>query len=303
MWFTINTINLIQDIAWSNIQLTVYEYLPQWYKYHVYLQSGMHGWEVTIRVLMQLMQNIKNWKYTDIWFTIVPLANPLARNQIVYYATLWKFSFIDWKDPNRSFPWQNNWSYAQRLAYTLSQISSNCDTIIDLHTSRDSIPFAIFHWEDLNLIQSLWMEYNHIVTAAEYMDSLTWYMHSQGKVAFTMECWSHDEYDEEKINDVVESLDGYFLWFPQNSKSSRRSDQSIFDSLTKVLSPVSWFVQYTVSPWDRFVKWDIIAEITKIDNVIESYKVCAPSSGILLKRKKSNIVRVWDEIFQFIQQR
>lgn len=289
------------SLSWDEIHIPVYRYMPSSCKKVVYLQSWMHGGEVTIRVLHKLLERIIANIFPDIWFILVPLANPAMWEQHLYYSTAGKFSLVDGRDPNRSFPGNPQWSLADRVTFTLYQLANEADIIIDLHTSRDSVPFAIFHSEQTDIINTLGLPLNQIAGSEKYKSTLSGCMHLAWKTAFTIECWSHDEHDTHKMQVVSKALERYLHTLSSNNtKPNITPDALTFHKLVTTFSDYSWFIEYLCPLGSHFQATDTLARILLCDQLLQPIEIVAPGPGILLKRKKSHIIRYGDEIFQYI---
>src|SRR5215470_4670112 len=109
----------------------------------LYIQSGIHGGEVTHWVIHELFkflrEGLKRGKVI-----IVPFANPVAWMQRTYFYTHGKFDMYSGADWNRDFPGNSAGGLGERIAAILFREASESDFALDLHTSRDSIPFAMF---------------------------------------------------------------------------------------------------------------------------------------------------------------
>ena len=139
---------------------------------HIYIQSGIHGGEITQWILHELFSFLKaNLQQGKV--TLVPCANPVSWTQRVYYSTNGKFDFYMGKDWNRNFPGNADGSMGERIAGILFGNAKKADFALDLHTSRESIPFGIysrpeyedilkrlFPWADVEIDEEFYDEYD-----------------------------------------------------------------------------------------------------------------------------------------------
>ena len=69
---------------------------------HIYIQGGIHGGEVTLDIIKELFDFLKENLISG-QVDFVPYANPLSWNQKAYTYTVGKFSLQDGKDFNRCY--------------------------------------------------------------------------------------------------------------------------------------------------------------------------------------------------------
>lgn len=177
----------------------------------VYIQSWIHGGEVTHWIIHRLYQYLKESSFK--WEIIFcPLANPLAWLQRVYFNTAGKFNFLDGKDWNRHYPGDKEKGLPGRIANVLFKEASASDLVIDLHTSRWSEPFnIIFSEKYLELAKTTDIKYTYFPKIDDskkyaYSTTLSGLLTAKDIDNITIECGSHDSYNINNIKSVVESL-------------------------------------------------------------------------------------------------
>jgi len=249
----------------------------------VYIQGGMHGGEVTYWIFQRLYEelNKKNLKKQVI---LVPLCNPYSWQQRSYFYTTGKFSFIDGKDWLWSFPGSAEGSPMQRLAKQLYSSASSFELSVDLHTSRKSVPFGIFSSEKYHPeMAALGIPFNFMSSYGDSLDqykqgiaSLSYAMTQDGRRGFTLECGSHDEYNEANIELICTSLLNLLRHEGVIDEPVQKSADSIIfadNEFLKYQSTATGFVQYLKQPGDTYRQNDVLfsiadaADITKTVNV------------------------------------
>lgn len=174
-----------------------------------YIQSGIHGGEITQWIIHELFvfleQNIKSGKVV-----LVPCANPVSWTQRAYYSTNGKFDFYMGKDWNRNFPGNDNGTMGERIASVLFNEAKKADFVIDLHTSRQSIPFGIFsNQKYLSYIKTAGIKYNQFIDMEanpSYKNTLNSCLDRAGVPNICIECGSHDAYEPENVKEVLEGI-------------------------------------------------------------------------------------------------
>lgn len=174
-----------------------------------YIQSGVHGGEITQWVLHDLFNYLKeHLKRGKV--ILIPNANPVSWLQRTYFSTNGKFDFYMGKDWNRNFPGNLEGSLGERISATLFEEAKQADFVLDLHTSRESIPFSIsFSKAYDKYVKILGIEYNQFLdleTNKSYSNTLNAGLHKEGIPSLCVECGSHDAYEPENIKDVFEGI-------------------------------------------------------------------------------------------------
>ncbi|MCA9383257.1 succinylglutamate desuccinylase/aspartoacylase family protein, partial [Candidatus Dojkabacteria bacterium] len=111
----LNSISIGTDPGGNPITINAYEYSNGVSGPTLYLQGGVHGGEVTLWVLKQLVTKLQNYKIKGN-IVIIPIANPVAWGQRTYFSTNGKFDFYMGKDWNRSYPGNMDGTLSQRIS-------------------------------------------------------------------------------------------------------------------------------------------------------------------------------------------
>lgn len=276
---------------------------------NIYLQSGIHGGEVTQWILRDLYTFCKKHLFKGT-ITFVSVANPMSWMQRTYFSTNGKFDFYMGRDWNGNYPGSANGSLGERIADALFQVASKQDLVIDLHTSRNSIPFNIvMRDEDLNLAQSSLIKYtqfldiNAVDKAKEYRKTLNGALSFAGVPSICIECGSHDSY-EPKHNLMVEKSIKHLLGNLGVVKKTEYKDNSlsrvVFNRLETYSSPNGGLMQYLVRPGDRLVKGQVIANLLHPIELDNQLAIFAREPGIVLKLSPTHIYNPGDELAQVI---
>ncbi len=175
----------------------------------VYIQSGIHGGEITQWIMHELFLFLKKNLLCG-KVILLPCANPVSWTQRIYYSTNGKFDLYNGKDWNRNFPGKSDGSMGERIAAVLFAKASKADFVLDLHTSRESIPFAIYaRAEDKEIIKKLGISYNQYIDmgkSSAYAGTLNAALISAGVPNLCIECGSHDSYESQNIREVINGI-------------------------------------------------------------------------------------------------
>ena len=175
----------------------------------VYIQSGIHGGEITQWILHELYHFLED-KMISGKVVLIPCANPVSWTQRAYYSTNGKFDFYMGKDWNRNFPGNFDGSMGERIAATLFAMAKQADFALDLHTSRHSIPFGIFSKQEyLPWVKVAGVRYNQFIDMganSAYKNTLNSCLDNAGVPNLCIECGSHDAYEAENVQEVVAAV-------------------------------------------------------------------------------------------------
>jgi predicted deacylase len=153
----------------SGLDITIFKHLFTSQKdgKTIYIQGGIHGGEITFWIFNELFKYLEQDTFTG-KVILVPIANPIAWNQRIYFYNPGKFSFHNGKDWNRNFPGNKLGNLGERISATISKFVLDADLVIDLHTSRKSIPFTFTLSEkNLEITQRLKIKYNYLIDTDE----------------------------------------------------------------------------------------------------------------------------------------
>jgi predicted deacylase len=193
----------------------------------------------------------------------------------------------------------------------LYQEASSHDVSIDLHTSRKSVPFGIFSSDRYQEeIKVLGMPFNFISTYGDSPEqyeqgiaSLSYAMTMEGKTGFTLECGSHDDYNEADINLVINSLlnllkfKGVIEGFEEKEVNQVTFTDEEFE---KYKAPETGFVEYRKQPGQSFQRGDLLMVVLSARNLSESTKVLAGSKGTVIKISPTHIAQAGDVMMEVV---
>ncbi|OPZ76339.1 MAG: Succinylglutamate desuccinylase / Aspartoacylase family protein [Alphaproteobacteria bacterium ADurb.Bin438] len=138
---------------------------------------------------------------------VVPCANPVSWTQRAYFSTNGKFDFYMGKDWNRNFPGKEDGTLGERIANILICEAKKADFSIDLHTSRQSIPFTIFSKDDyIPFLKIMGIEHNQFIdmgASPSYKNTLNSNLDGLGVDNICIECGSHDAYEPKNVSDIL----------------------------------------------------------------------------------------------------
>ncbi len=270
---------------------------------HIYIQGGIHGGEVTIDIIKELYDFLKqNLICGQVDF--VPYANPLSWNQKAYTYTVGKFSLQDGKDFNRCYGKTGNIN--NKIANNILKECVGCDLTLDLHTSQNGIPHTNF--ANLNLkeyIKLLNLDFNYYCgIPKEYENAFDTQCLINNTPSITIECGRHDDLDEHNKNTVVdgiknilarlEMIDSKFL------KISETKTNTYFETTEKITSENAGIVEFLQEPGNKIKKGQELYKIISSDLTKQPLVVCAKDDGFLFRNTKTHICNSYDELGQVV---
>ena len=192
--------------------------------------------------------------------TLCPCANPIAWQQRNYFYTHGKFDTYNGKDFNRNGTGNHLGNLAEKTTNILYNIASKHDLCIDLHTSRNSIPFSIFSSDDVSAeIEALGLKYNYRTspTIDEAFDDTL--MQNNHK-AFTIECGSHDAYEEEFVDIVTNGICRILKLYGMinNAHKCNRCETVIFTEQSLLRASDGCYITFQKSAGEAFKKGDVL---------------------------------------------
>ncbi|HNQ31146.1 MAG TPA: succinylglutamate desuccinylase/aspartoacylase family protein [Candidatus Woesebacteria bacterium] len=298
-------VKLYAGIYGQNVNIPLYEFGTG--ERTVYVQGGIHGGEVTYFIFHKLaryLSEIESKLKGKV--TLAPIVNPVAWGQRMYYYTAGKFDLYKGKDWNRSFPGSDT-SLSARMSKTLFSIASQYRVVIDLHTARQSKPYTIhMNEQSTELIRTLGLSYNyHIDTclpqSAMFIGTLNEACAKKGILEATMECGSHDSYEESAIEPVYASIKRVFDTFGlKKASASVTQIQYGFKTVKTLHSPLSCFAQYVVPPQTHVKKGQTIAMLYPSNSVQDEVPFKAPIDCVVFELPKTHILWEGDELFKIV---
>lgn len=270
----------------------------------VYIQSGIHGGEITYWLQHRLFNFMKdNLAAGEIVF--VPFASPASWEQKSYFYTYGKFDLYDGKDFNSHFPGKEKGSLHQRVAFHLAALATGSDLTLDLHTARNSLPYCIYTKADYApLVKTLGLKYNYL--DAEIMPdtagSFDCAMDPQGISNLCIECGSHDEYDAEKQDEVFAGLLRLFahLGMIPAKYASPPPASFYFSDHKKIVAPESGFVRYDTALGAPFKKGDSLFTLFRTAELGAQYREIAVEDGVAYKHTPTHIYRIGDDTLHYV---
>lgn len=272
----------------------------------VYIQSGMHGGEVTIWVIRELYKKLRS-KLESGEITFVPLANPIAWTQRSYFSTNGKFDFYMGKDWNRNFPGSVEGTLGERIAHELFQSSILHDFCVDLHTSRSSFPFCIVGDEsDLQYSKISGLEYTFFLNfrnqqqLGKYSDSLLGQLSLKTIPNITFECGSHDSYEQDYVSEIVEGILRILSSFEMFNFSTqdRTNSPKYYTKINTYRSPQGGFAMFNKRIGESFKEGDLLFSIINPANFDKPFKVHARENGIVQKISPTYIYWPGDDVME-----
>ena len=297
-----NRITVGQTIAGNPIDIVTYTLAAPAKGKKVHIQSGIHGGEITYWVQHRLFKFLKeHLKAGEV--TLIPCANPASWEQRAYFYTFGKFDLYDGRDPNSHFPGKAHGSLHQRIAHALTGLAKTCDLGLDLHTARDSLPYAIFTQEKyLPLVKEVGLTYNYL-DDGEPSGSFDAAMDPLGIDNLCIECGSHDEYDAAKTDLVfagILRLLARLGMIDKKHAAPAPAEGWYFRDHKKLLTREAGFVRYDVDLGKPFKKGDTLFTLHPSSELGSELPETAPEDGVAYKRSPTHIYRTGDETLHYI---
>ena len=275
---------------------------------NIYIHSGIHGGEITYYIIEKLYNYLKN-NLTEGKVVLVPCANPLSWLQRNYFYTHGKFNLYDGNDWNNYFPGNPNGSLGERMSFAIFEEKKKADLILDLHTSRDSFVFSMpSEKKYFPIVKTLGLEYNHFCddkSTPKTANTITAQADIAGVDNLTIECGSHDSYNEDNVNEVYEGILRIFESFNMIKKgTSKKSEKEVkvFYNPKKFRAPETGFAIYHKQLGERFKNGDIIFSIYTPHNFGQHIDVKAEVDGIVWKYSPTKTFWCGDDVLQYIVQ-
>lgn len=289
---------LYTDITGSKVDIPIYTFGKG--KNYICITGGVHGGEVTYFIFHKLYHwLIENEKKLNYEVCLIPIVNPPAWHQRVYYYTVGKFDLYKGKDWNRSYPGDNT-SLSARISKKIYTIVSKYDIVIDLHTARCSNPYTIFMDENIkDVVASIGLKFNLLFPISDktnltYQGTLTQTLKNTCTKSFVIECGSHDDFNQSKINSVYRGIVNLF-----KEQKPKIHQQIMVTKIRTLYADTAGFVKYAVNPQTKVKKRDLICTIYTSNNLGKTILLMADFDGYVLELSKTHILWEGDEVFKY----
>lgn len=297
------SIPLGHTIAGNPIELISYHLKSATEGRKLYIQSGMHGGEITYWVQDRLFNFLKeNLKAGEVVF--VPFANPAAWEQRSYFYTFGKFDLYDGRDFNYNFPGKPDGSLHQRIAHHLFKLAEGSHLALDLHTARDSVPFGIYAKDEYApYIRDLGFKYNFLDAGwSPEAQGIDFVFDKAGIANICIECGSHDEYSEQKNDQVFAGILRLMARLEMiDDKFYQKGEEALFfDAHKKIVAPESGFIRYNTVLGQDFKKGDSIFTLFRTCELGTSVEHIASEDGVVYKRAPTQVYRVGDDTVHYV---
>jgi predicted deacylase len=295
-----DTIHIGNNISGNEINITKFIMDSETPGKKIYIQSGMHGGEITHWIQHKLFNILKD-KFKKGKITFVPICNPIAWEQKIYFSTVGKFDFYNGQDFNRNFPGAENQSLPQKIAYNLFKLAKEHDFVIDLHTSQNSIPFVIFNNKKYQkYVDLINIEYNYLLEKED--TAFDFALTKENIDNVVIECGSHDSYQEDYINEVVDGILNILSEFNmiENDIAKNNKELKTFKKQKKLYVDKSCFILYNKTAGEKFKKGDVLYTKHLTDTLGQEEEYLATENGIVLKTTPTHTFRTGDNVLTYI---
>ncbi len=273
---------------------------------HVYIQSGIHGGEITQWIIHELFlflkKNLQQGKVT-----LVPCANPVSWTQRAYYSTNGKFDFYMGKDWNRNFPGNPEGSMGERIASVLFENAKKADFAIDLHTSRESIPFGIYSRSEYeNWLKIIGIKYNQFIDMSKssaYANTLNAGLDVAGISNLCIECGSHDSYEPQNIHEVTEGIKRLLASLEMiDTKLTKSGPKEIitFSKTVKYTAPKGCILRLAKHLGSKIKKGEDLFYCFDNNELGAVLAVQSEHDGVLFKASPTHIYWSGDDVIQLL---
>ena len=301
-----NKVLIGQMPSGAPIELTTVELDSQVEGPSFYIQSGMHGGEITQWIIHQLFEFLQT-NLIKGKVILAPCANPVAWTQRAYFSTNGKFDFYMGKDWNRNFPGNIDGSLGERIAFAVFQRAKTADFVVYLHTSRNSIPFAIFTKKEyLPFVKMVGLKYNQFLDVEAYpayQNTLNACLDKVGKPNLCIECGSHDAYEPQYVEKVFDGLKNLLAakGMISGEHSSPALDKvCVFGRLKKYRAAQGGVVHFNKKPGDEVHLGDELFYLFDNNCLGRVVPEKAQQNGVVLKISPTHIYWSGDEVVQLI---
>lgn len=296
------------DISGNTISFKSYTY-GQGEK-GICILGGIHGGETTYFIFAEIHKWLaENEEKLKKKVTLAPIINPPAWNQRVYYYTAGKFDLYKGKDWNRSYPGGET-TLSARNSQKVFELAKQYPFVIDLHTARVSKPYTIYLNKAIKpFLKAFGVKMNYFLdldkdTQGKYQGVLNQALEKEGVKSFVCEAGSHDDYNEENIKIVKESLINLMKYLGVFKEAPVTTDSLVSISKIQTLfSPVSGFVIYHLSPHQEFKKNDKLCTILHSSQLEDSTIVRASFDGVMFELARTHVTWVGDELLRVVDKK
>ena len=295
------------DVVGQPIYITKYAIDSEKPGKTIYIQGGIHGGEITLHMIRDIYDYVKeNIKTGKVFF--IPFANPLAWGQKAYTYTVGKFNNKTGEDFNRTFASNSKGNTSVQIA---KAILKECEKeaislAIDLHTAHTSFPHTIImSKEDLDYIKLTNIEYNRLCfNSEEYKSTLNYQLSLRGINNFTIECGSHDSIDKDYELQVVEGVLNVLkhLEVCDFAPTLEKINQIAFSKSVSYFAECGGIVKFNFDLGQKFKKGDVLYTILPANLQEEEHKQIAEFDGVIFRFAKTHIYNAFDEVMRVFRE-
>lgn len=269
---------------------------------HIYIQGGIHGGEVTLDIIKELFDFLKENLISG-QVDFVPYANPLSWNQKAYTYTVGKFSLQDGKDFNRCYGKDGNIN--NKIANNLLKECLGCDLTLDLHTSQNGIPHTNFASLDLKeYIKLLNLDFNYFCgMPKEYQNAFDTQCLLKNTPSITIECGRHDDLDENNKNQVIYGIKNILAnlkMIDLKNANQQKKSLTYFEKTEKITTENAGIVEFLQTPGSKIKKGQELYKIIPADLTKTPVIIRAKNNGFLFRNTKTHICNSYDELGQVV---
>ena len=269
----------------------------------VYVQGGIHGGEITLHMIRDIYNYVKqNITSGKVFF--IPFANPYGWEQKAYTYTVGKFNNKTGEDFNRTFGSNSKGNPCVQLAKAILKEceEEKIDFAVDLHTAHTSFPHTIsFSENDMDLIKIANIEYNRICYGTEeYKTTLNAQLTNRNIKNFTIECGSHDSidktYQQQVVEGVLNVLNHYDIC--KFAPKLERTNQVAFSKSVSYFAECGGIVEFNFDLGEKFKKGDVLYTIHPANLQEEDKVQLAEFDDVIFRFAKTHIYDAFDEVMR-----
>ena len=295
--FEKRTVPLHSTASGSLLEIDVWEYKHPNAERKSYLQSGLHGVELTgIPVLMRFMREIEERQPPEL-FICVPWSNPMGLDSQIMgqqtgYNNLHTNQQNCWNWNRITHLWDEG-SVEGRWIRLLLELSKDADVVIDLHTAGiETIPHVYVHHSQKEHASFLGIPHLLVWETPSSSFSDTCYL--RGQVALTLELSASRILSEASIGSSLEYLRCFFGF----SKKEHTSCVWKLEQLRKWYAPQGGVVNWHKQAGDEVHRGDLLLTLfTRQEELLLE----SPFDGLLLLKNSIHAPHQHQELAKFLE--
>ncbi|MCB9809751.1 succinylglutamate desuccinylase/aspartoacylase family protein [Candidatus Peribacteria bacterium] len=267
-----------------------------------FINGGTHGGEITYPVFRKLAAHLEKHEFKG-KITLLPVSNPIAWSQRLYFSTAGKFSMYDGKDWNWRYPGNADGVVQERFAHMVFTEVVQHDFVIDLHTSRWSKPFLITgKSEHLPLAKASGIDYTYASLDAHDLKgtnimplSYAADMHCKNG-GVTLECGSHDSMNDAVFEYCYKVVLNMLVFQGHFDDYIPLSNGMYYTGYHTYTAPEAGFVEYHHAFWDTVKAGEVLYTLYPANDLKRKVEIIAKADCLVAKYQPTHIAQPGDQV-------